>query len=171
MAVWTEPTDVAANSVSDSDKFNTETVENLRYLHSAKAGTFGRTGALLVPNGVLTDVDWNFAVQETVPMWDVGFPERINPSVPGIWLFTVRLQFPLSAALAISVKMLQGGITVGQSTVPGLTTHTSHVGFSAQVLLDGAGDYVTFQAWQSGEAAGVTLNGGHRLDCTWLGDA
>lgn len=166
---WTEPVDLVDGDVSDVDAFNAQVNGNLRHLHYAKAGTFGLTGAVVIPNETFVSLEWNFAELETVSLWSASpYPERITPSVGGLWLFTVRVQWPPTGGGAVSVRMQQQGVvTVGQDTRVG-STFTTYSTFSSIVEIDGAGDYVNFHAWQS-TGNDVTINGGHRLDCVYLG--
>ena len=164
---WTEPVDVRQYEKSDADKFNREVHGNLRHLYLAKAATFGRTGALVVPQGQFVSVDWNFRPLETVRMWDESFPERIVPPVGGVWLFTARIKWPAGTG-ARAVRMQQNGVvTIGQDTRMA-SAYTVYSAFSAIAVLDGMGDYVNFHIWQDGEPS-VTVDGGHRLDAVWLG--
>lgn len=172
MPDFTPPTYVAPATPIDSEKHNTEVVDNISFLHYAKAGTFGRSSNLVVPSGSFTSLAWDFATLETVEMWSPSpHPERITPSVGGLWLFTVRIQWPPSAGGARSVRMQQQGVTpIGQDTRLASSSYTLYSTFSAIALLDGIGQFVNFHAWQD-SGSDVTLTGGHRLDAVYLGAA
>jgi len=171
LPIWTPPTHVENNTPIDSEKHNAEVVDNIDFLHAAKIGTLGRTGNLAVPTGTFVPVDWNFAASESIQMWSPSpYPERITPSVGGRWLVTVNIAWPPAAGGgAHTVRMQQQGVTtVGEGKIIGNSSYTLYTAFTAQVTLDGIGQYINFHVHQDSGST-ITLNGGHRLDLTWLG--
>ena len=168
---WTEPVDLVDGEVSAVDKFNAEVHENLRHVHYAKAATLGRSSNLTVPHESFTSLAWDFATLETVNLWAASpFPERITVPVAGLWLFTVRIAWPPDNGVGVrSVRMQQQGVTtVGQDTRLAKAGYTLYSTFSAILEMDGVGSYCNFHAWQD-SGGNITLSGGHRLDCVYLG--
>lgn len=168
MTNWTPPVNLVDNEVSDVDKFNAQVNGNLNHLYYAKTGTFGWTGEHVIQHTVWTSVTWNFATAETVNMWSLAAPERICPPVAGIWLATVRIQWPAGNGLRAVRLQTNGVAAVGQDSIVATPTHTLYTNFTAQIVMDGVGSYFNYHVYQD-SGAPVTLDGGHRLDVTWLG--
>jgi hypothetical protein len=167
---WTEPTHVAPGDELDHAKFNAETVDNLKHLHVAKVGRFGRLAALTVPDTTWTEFTWDFAVFETIQMWNrEPYPVRISPSLAGFWMVAVRVQWPAGSGTR-SVRLQRNGVDLAsQDTRPALA-NTSNTSLSAVVEMDGLGDYFNFHVWQD-SAGSVSIGSGlnHSLDVIYQG--
>lgn len=168
---YTTPTHVVANSQLDSDKFNAETVDNIGFLSAAKVGRLGMVAGLVVPDNTWVSVEWDFAAYETVPMWAVSpYPERVAPSVAGLWQVNCRIQWPAATA-SIAVRLQLNGVTLlDQDTRTALPGHTSNTSLGTIAEVDGIGDYVNVHVWQdSGGSITIPGLGHHFLDLVWLG--
>lgn len=174
MTVWTDPTHVVPNSKSNSTKFNTETVDNIAWLHNAWSGQFRRDGGWGLTQSVTGACQWDVADWETINMWSASpYPERLCPGLAGIWLVTAQWMWPADSTETATVqfKCQKNGATdiaidnrdirVGEHTYTRIVT---------QVSLNGIGDYINFNIWTN-RGGGVlgAAHGQNYVQMTWMG--
>ncbi len=170
MTDWTEPSHVTPNTEIESDVHNAEVIDNLKHLHEAKVGRFGRVSELEVPDGTFVSFGWDFAVFESVEMWAVTpYPERITPPLAGFWMVNVRVQWPPGTGTR-AVRLQKNGVTLINQDTRSALANTSNTSFSAVVEMDGLGDYFNFHVWQaSGGTVTIPAVSNHALDVVYLG--
>lgn len=174
MTDWTPPTHVAPNDDLDSGKFNAETVDNLLHLHTAKALRLTRVAATIaVPDQTWVSVNWNTVLHQTGGTWWANgtYPERITPTLPGVYAVNVTILFPPDGSGVRAVRLQKNGVaSVMQDTRPGVASNTHSVGLSATVELDGVGDYINVHVWQnSGSTLVVPINTSNSIDVYRIG--
>ena len=154
--VWTPPTHVAANGRSDSDKFNTETVDNLTHLHGQVATQWGQLAAIEVPDVTWVSVPWGFTVEDTGHTDVVdGYPERVAPLLPGYWWLNVRIQWPAGTGNRAVRIQKNGTGALGQATRSALVT-ACYTSVTTLAQCNGTTDFLNVHVWQNSGAT-VTI--------------
>lgn len=176
MTNWTDPVNIVPNSVSDSARFNTEVLDNLRHLHTAKVCRLGRLGGTVLPHNSNYAVQWDWQVFDTIGAWSATpYPERIYPAPGGY--FRVSGQFTFPAAPNDSIGFLSLS-TVAGSTITTVARGTTRLSgdrsvtcnFSAIVEMDGIGEYLVCYLYQD-SGGPLTLNPlqSNSFDLEWIG--
>ena len=166
---WTTPTHVIAHGASDSAKFNAETVDNLLYLHAAKAGRF-TAGPGAANKLTWTSIQWDTALLETPNMWASSpYPERICPGIGGLWLVTLALSWPAGDYVGRIRLQKNGTDQVDSATVQVLGGYSTSSSLTALVELDGEGDYINAHLYHDHDPLVLFSDDRARLDIAYLG--
>ena len=168
MTDWTTPTHVVNGTDLDAVKFNTETVDNLAFLHEAKAGIMSRGASLTVAPLTWTSILWDTAFIETIPMWAASpYPERICPGLAGLWLATVAVEWPAGTDVVRTRLQRNGVDQIAADTREQLSGYSIRTAMTCQALLDGVGNYLNVHVYHNG-ASPITLSGLMQISLTWL---
>lgn len=172
MTTWTTPPTFMDDEIVYAAELNIIR-DDLNHLNAAKDCILGIL-ALSVPDDTWTDLEWQFAAEETAEMWSVsGYPERISPQTPGLYLVQLSVAFEDDTDSGTrKCAIVKNGTTTTQVDTRGnISGNTMYTSCSHVIRLNGTTDYLNTLCYQnSGGALGLKNTAPvTNLSVVWLG--
>lgn len=170
---WTTPRTWVPDEVVTAAQLNAHVRDNLIDMRTAKFGLFGRLASLTVNTSSWTSLAWDFAVEQNPTMWASSpYPERIAPSLAGIWHIGVLVRWEaLAGSGTRAVRVQKNGVALlAQDRRPIVSGTTQYTYASCVTRLNAAGDYCNVHVWQdSGSTDTLAASQDRNITLTWMG--
>lgn len=174
MATWTSPTTRAPDYVVDDADWNTDVVENLKFLHDPpRCRVYGTTDQG-IPNNSWTPLGFDAERYDSDTMHTTsGNTERITFTTAGTYLLTAGAEFETNGTGIREIRIGTNGATVlAWSTCPSANASSGTKLSVVTVFRFSAADYATVEVFQdSGGALLVEATGAYtpEFSATWIG--
>lgn len=127
---WTAPTDVIALTPASSAAFNTEVLDNLRYLADDHAVCVQLSSDQSVPSATATMIAWDVDAWNSAAMWSLGTQTDVLIIEDGRYDVRCRIKIDSNATgtRTVDLRLDAGGSSGGGTRLDSVTVSASTVG-------------------------------------------